>query len=64
MSIDRIVAVSPAEKMASRSKIRKRGADSKGKASRSCCATPSAVGLLVTAQRTTSRRPWRMTRNT
>jgi hypothetical protein len=36
MSIDRIVAVSPAEKMASRLKIRKRVADSKGKASRSC----------------------------
>ena len=35
VSIDRIVAVSPAEKMASRSKIMKRGADSKGKVSRS-----------------------------
>jgi hypothetical protein len=57
MSIDRIVAVSPAEKMASRLKIRKRVADSKGKASRSCWATQAAVGLLVTAQRTTSRRP-------
>ena len=59
MSIDRIVAVSPTEKMASRSKIMKRGADSKGKASRICCATQPAVGLVVTAQRTTSRRPWR-----
>ena len=60
MSIDRIVAVSPTEKMASRSKIMKRGADSKGKASRICCATQPAVGLVVTAQRTTSRRPWGM----
>jgi hypothetical protein len=34
MSIDRIVAVSPAGKMALRSKIRKRGADLNGKASR------------------------------
>jgi hypothetical protein len=50
MSIDRIVAVSPAEKMASRSKIRKRGADSKGKVSRSCWATQAAVGVVVTAQ--------------
>jgi hypothetical protein len=46
------VAVSPAEKMASRSKIMKLGADSKGKVSRSCCATqaagaPSAAGQPV-----------------
>jgi hypothetical protein len=32
---------------------------SAGKASRSCCATQPAVGLVVTAQRTKSRRPWR-----
>jgi hypothetical protein len=64
MSIDRIVAISPAEKMASRSKIMKRGAESKGKVSRSCCATQPAVGHVVTEQRTTSRRPRRMTRNT
>jgi hypothetical protein len=61
---DRIGAVSSAEKMTARSKIMKRGADSKGKASRSCCATQAAVGLVVTAQWSTSRRPWRMTRNT
>src|SRR6266568_961840 len=39
-------------------------AESNGKASRSCCATHAAVGNAVTAQRTTSRRPWRTTRNT
>src|SRR5512143_4104937 len=49
--------------MASRSKIMKRGAESNGKASRSCCAIHAAVGFAVTAQRTTSRRsspggPW------
>jgi hypothetical protein len=57
MSIDRIVAVSPADGMASRSKIRKRGADSKGRASRSCCATRAGVELMVMARRTTSCRP-------
>ncbi len=55
--IDRSVAVTPFVKVAPRSKIMKRGADSNGKASRSCCATQVAVGLVVTAQRTTSRRP-------
>jgi hypothetical protein len=50
--------------MASPSKIMKRGAESNGKASRSYCATQSAVGVVVTPQRTTSRRPWRMTRST
>jgi hypothetical protein len=51
MSIDRIAAVSPVENMASRSKIMKRSAESKGKASRSCCATQEAVGLVVMEQR-------------
>jgi len=37
------------------------GADSNGKASRSCCATQAAVGVVLTAQRTTSCRSWRMT---
>jgi hypothetical protein len=64
MNIDRIVAVSRAEKMASRAKIMKRGADPKGKVSRTCWATQAAVGLVVTAQRTTARRQWRMTRKT
>ncbi len=50
--------------MAPRSKIMKRGAESNGKASRSCCATQAAVGNVVTAQRATSRRPWRITRST
>jgi len=35
-----------------------------GKVTRSWCATQAAVGVVVTAQRTTSRRPWRMTRKT
>jgi len=62
--IDLSVAITWAVKVAPRSKIMNRGAISNGKASRSCWATQAAVGLVVTAQRTTSRRPWRMMKST
>ena len=62
--IDRIVAITWSVKVVPRSKSMKRVSDSKGKASRSGCATQAAVGLVVTAQRTTSRRPWRMMKST
>jgi hypothetical protein len=64
VDVYRNVAITPSVKVAPRSKIMNRGADSNGKASRSRCATQPAVGLDVTAHRTTSRRPWRMMKST
>ena len=58
MPKDRMAATTAVLNLASRSKMRKRGASSNGNASRSCWTTQAAVGHLVTARCTTRRRAW------
>jgi len=51
-------------KMASRSRIKYRGASSHGNASRTCCAVHPSVGCSVTLKCTTRRRSWERTTKT
>jgi hypothetical protein len=62
LNIDRMAIGTSMPYLAPRSKIRKRGAFSKGKACRNRCTIHMLVGCLVTLKCTIFRRSWSLTK--